>query len=394
MKNKILVASFESLTATSAGGIGHLGYKVAKELHQRERLKKFVVSAKGKFETPFSSSPVSFTSRYYLFLLHRLEKLFNIQIYKSRYLQEVLYDHFCSFHLDKTVTTLVTTTPYLFQTFQKARKLGITIYFIPGNPEDNYIAQLVHEENAKYNIQEDDAYTYLNRLNYYNKSLPLTNYIITYSALMEESYRKKGYGDKLISTRGYLKPDFSKHKTTSGQQSVFKVSFLAFTVLLKGLQYLLEAWKDLQHLNIELHVGGPIDKNVQNLIDEQYSDLKNVFYHGRVTDIPSFFENKSLYVLPSIIDGAPVTILEAMHCSVPVIVSDNCGTKDIVAEGKSGWVVPNRNAVAIKEKILEAYHDPQRTAEMGRNGKEILDNYNMQDFVTTLADIVCHNKSA
>lgn len=387
MEKKILVTSFESLTATSAGGIGHLGFHLAKELHRRGILQEFVVSAKGKFTTTFPSAPVSVTSRYYLFLLHRLEKLFRIKIFKSRHLQEVLYDWFCSFHLRSETGTLVTTTPYLYRTFKKARKRGIPIYFIPGNPEDNLIAQLVVEENEKYGISEDDAYTYAPRLSHYNKSLPLVDRIVTYSALMEESYRKRGYGEKLISVRGYLKPDFRKSTSAYKAPTRFKVAFLAFTVLLKGLQYVLEAWKELQHLDMELHVGGPIDDNVRRIIDERYATLKNVVYTGKVTDIPTFFSDKSIYVLPSIIDGAPVTILEAMHCGLPVIVSDNCGTKDIVEEGVSGWVIPNRNAKAIKEKIEHAYHDPQRTAQMGLYAKSVIDSYDMNDFVVCLADI-------
>ncbi len=388
MKNNILVTSFESLTKKSAGGIGHLGFKIARQLHELGALKAFIVSAKGKFTTDFPSLPVNTTSRYYLFLLHKLERIFRIRIHKSRHLQELLYDWFCAYHLDQSVHTLVTTTPYLHRTFTKARKIGIPVYFIPGNPEDNFIAQLVREENQKFDITEDDAYTYAPRLKHYNSALPLVDHIITYSALMEATYKERGYTDKLISIRGYLKPDFPLQNTIQADKSRFKVSFLAFTVLLKGLQYVLDAWMELQHTDMELHIGGPIDDNVQQLIDNRYRQLKNVFFTGRVTDIPSFFADKSVYILSSIIDGAPVTILEAMHCGVPVIVSDNCGTKDIVQEGKTGWVVPNRNATAIKEKILEAYADPSRTAEMGRQAKVVLDGYNMDEFVREIADIV------
>ncbi len=387
MKNKILVTSFESLTAKSAGGIGHLGYKLAETLHRRGLLKEFVCSAKGKWTTSFPSSPVSFSSRYYLFALHKLEKILGIKVHQSRYLQELAYDWFCSFHLDPGVGVLVSTTPYLHHTFKKAAKMGVRIYLIPGNPEDNYIADLVREENQRYGISEDDAYTHSRRLAYYNKSLPLVHHIITYSALMEETYRRRGYDKKLIGVRGYLKPDFA----TSAQRvqgERFKVAFLAFTVLLKGLQYLLEAWKELQHLDMELHIGGPIDENVQQLIRKEYSDLKHVVYTGRVTDIPAFFADKDVYVLSSIIDGAPVTILEAMHCGVPVIVSDNCGTKDIVEEGTTGWIVPFRNHESIRDRILEAYHHRAETAEMGKRAQEKIDGYDMQVFTEELADIV------
>ena len=101
-----------------------------------------------------------------------------------------------------------------------------------------------------------------------------------------------------------------------------------------------------------------------------------------------FFADKSLYVLSSIIDGAPVTILEAMHCGVPVIVSSNCGTKDIVEEGVTGWVVENKNAAMIAQRILEAYQNRAKTEEMGKKGKAVLDAYDMHNFVSQLAGIV------
>ena len=388
MKDKIIIASFQSLTAFSAGGIGQLGFMLAQELFRRKKLKTFIVSSKGKFDTPFPSTPVSFWARYYLFLLNKLEAFFKLPVYKSRYVQEYLYDFYCVAHLDRSVSTLVVTTPYLHHTFLKAKRLGIRICFIPGNPEDNYIAKLVKEENKQYHIKEDDAYTYKRRLDYYNDSLPLVDHVITYSSVMEDSYRNSSYHKKIISTRGYLKPVFLSNAAPHKSDGKFKVAFLAYTVLLKGLQYLLEAWKELQHYDMELHIGGTIDKNVRKIIDEQYAYLKNVFYHSYISDVPLFFSDKSVYVLPSIIDGAPVTVLEAMHSSVPVIASKACGTKDIIEEGKSGWIVPPKNVTAIKEKILEAYKDPARTKEMGQYAKTVIDRYNMDDFVCTLADII------
>ena len=76
---KVMVISFQSLTATSGQGMARLGYILSKELHRRGLLKTFVVHSKGKFETPFPSEPVSFFSRYYLFILNKLNNIFNFK---------------------------------------------------------------------------------------------------------------------------------------------------------------------------------------------------------------------------------------------------------------------------------------------------------------------------
>jgi glycosyltransferase involved in cell wall biosynthesis len=387
-KAQIIIASFQSLTVTSAGGIGQLGYMLADKLYKHRLLREFVVSSKGKFSTEFPSSPVAAISRYYLFLINKLSSALKLAPYVSRYIQEYLYDVYCARHLNTAVEYFIVTTPYLYRSFVKAKRLGIRIYFIPGNPEDNYIAKLVHEENERYGIRKNDAYTYQKRLDYYNRSLPLVDHIIAHSGIIEETYNKAGYGDKLIKVHGYLKPAFrAAEKSNTGSSGKFTVAFLGYAVLLKGLQYLLEAWKDLQELDMELHIGGIVDDNVLEIIERDYKSLKNVYYHGEVRDVPAFMADKSLFVQPSLIDGGPVTVLEAMNTGLPVIVTENCGAKDIVEEGKSGWIVPIRNAEMIREKITEAFNDREKAARMGEHGKRSIESYNMDEFVSKVGSL-------
>lgn len=395
MQKKILIATFQSITKDSAAGIGRLAYSVAENLHHKGLLEALVVSSKGKFTTAFPSRPVSFWSRYYLFAINKFGNYINLKPFVSRYIQEMLYDWFFAGHIHKDLSAILVTTPYLRYSFRKANRLGVPIYFTPGNPEDNFIRELVQDENTKYGITQNDAYTYRPRLSYYNKSIPLINHFLIYSRLMKESYDRAGLGDKIVFRQGYLKPVFGNHheKNATKDNKKFKVAFLAYTVLLKGLQYVLEAWQGLQkdYPDLELHIGGLIDKNVQAVIDRDFTGLKNVFYQGHITDIPSFFADKNLYVLSSIIDGAPVSILEAMHCGLPVICTENCGTKDIIEEGKTGWIVPIRDANAIREKIIFAYNNQAEVRQMGAIGKEVITNYEIGDFVEAVAQVLQYN---
>ncbi|MBS1781997.1 MAG: glycosyltransferase family 4 protein [Bacteroidetes bacterium] len=389
MKEKILIISFQSLTSNSGAGMAKVGYNLAQQFFTKDKLEAFIVSSKGKFNTPFPSKPVSKLSRYYLFLINKLERFLKPPSYLSRYAQELLFDIFCQNHIHCNLTKIVATTPYLFRTFSKAKKLGIPIYFIPGNPEDNWIERLVQSENLKFGINDIDAYTFRPRLNNYNKSISLVNHIITYTSILEESYKASSCAQKVIATRGILKPNqitITKERPPLG--SIMKIGFLAHIVLLKGLQTLLDAWEGCQNFNMELHIGGAMDKNMQHLIHERYAHLKHIIFHGKVTNVPQFFSEISLFVCPSLVDGAPVTVYEAMQNKVAVIVSDNCGAKDVVVEGETGWIVPTGNVDALKEKILEAYQDQHRVFEMGLHAQTTISNYNTQTFYTNLKNII------
>jgi glycosyltransferase involved in cell wall biosynthesis len=123
-------------------------------------------------------------------------------------------------------------------------------------------------------------------------------------------------------------------------------------------------------------------------VSKNYPHLSNVFFHGQITDKAVFFADKSLFVSPSIIDGWPLTVAEAMHYSVPVIVSEGCGIKDIIEEGKSGWIVPDRDATAIKEKILEAYKDQEKTEQMGQYARQVITTYDKEPFISEIVSLV------
>ena len=87
---KILVVSFQSLTANSGAGMARLGYYLSEQLDKRGVLQDFIVYSKGKFTTSFKSSPVSYWSRYILFLLNFLDKKLHFAPYKDVYKRQVL----------------------------------------------------------------------------------------------------------------------------------------------------------------------------------------------------------------------------------------------------------------------------------------------------------------
>ena len=70
-------------------------------------------------------------------------------------------------------------------------------------------------------------------------------------------------------------------------------------------------------------------------------------------------------MLPTLIEGMPLVVLEAMACGLPVIVTAN-GPADIVRDGIDGFIVPERDDEAIAERLDHLFRHPELRHEMGR----------------------------
>lgn len=391
---KILVVSFQSLTATSGLGMARLGYSLSAELHKRGLLKTFIVHSKGKFDTPFPSEPVSFFSRYYLFVLNKINRLLNLKPHVGRFIQEVLFDWFCAMKINPSIQVLFVTQPYLKRTLRKAKSLGIKTILLSGTPEDNYIYDIVNEENKKIGSKEIDAYTYDRRNRYFNQSMKYLDIAVGFFPNVYKTYAEsKTFKGKSLQLAGHITPDFPHFDLTDKKPSSgkFTVGFLSYTVVLKGLQYLLEAWQNIMaepgKEDMQLIIGGPVNPVMKSYISKHYAEVKNVTYTGQVNDIPAFMQGLDLFVVPSLIDGGPLTALEAAHYAVPVLITDNSGSCVLISRGEGGgYVIPIRDAEAIKEKILWAYNHKEQNAQFGLNAKQNLDNYSFDEYIVRLSD--------
>lgn len=76
-----------------------------------------------------------------------------------------------------------------------------------------------------------------------------------------------------------------------------------------------------------------------------------------------------LLVLPSLWEGHPITLIEAMHLGVPVVASKVSGTEEIVREGVTGRLVPPRDVAAYAQAIGDLLRDPQQARALGDNAR-------------------------
>lgn len=80
-------------------------------------------------------------------------------------------------------------------------------------------------------------------------------------------------------------------------------------------------------------------------------------------------------VVPSIYEGMPLVVLEAMECELPVVASAVSGLPDVVIPERTGWLVPAEDVGALSTALAEVFDDPESAQGRGEAGKRVLDEF-------------------
>ena len=94
-----------------------------------------------------------------------------------------------------------------------------------------------------------------------------------------------------------------------------------------------------------------------------------VWLPGSRTDIAELMAGFDVFALPSIAEGTPVTILEAMACGLPVVASNVGGIPEVVEAQATGLLVPPSDAAALADALARYVQDPQLAARHGAAGR-------------------------
>lgn len=151
---------------------------------------------------------------------------------------------------------------------------------------------------------------------------------------------------------------------------------VARLVWFKGLDTLLEAAVPLlaRHPRARIVIVG--EGPLRAALTAQAVRLgidRSVIFAGERGDIPALLAAADLFVLPSVSEGMPISILEAMAACRPVVATRVGGVPDLVLDGVSGLLVDARAPDALAAALLRLADDPALAARMGQAGAARLD---------------------
>lgn len=137
----------------------------------------------------------------------------------------------------------------------------------------------------------------------------------------------------------------------------------------KGHEYLIEAASMVPEAVFALAGDGPERRRLETYAKE--INLENrVIFLGHRQDVREILSGCDLFVLPSLNEGLPLVILEAMAAERPVIASDINGTDEIIIDGETGILVPPADPHAIAKAIRKILSNPTLARNLAASGKK------------------------
>ena len=132
----------------------------------------------------------------------------------------------------------------------------------------------------------------------------------------------------------------------------------------------------------------------QQVMDAGLQDL--IWLPGARTDIDCVMSGFTLFVLPSLAEGTPVALLEAMACGLPVVATRVGGIPEVVTDQVHGTLVPAADDAALADAILTYLANPERARQHGQAARARVEQaYSQKRMIQTYSHLyseLCHEK--
>lgn len=143
----------------------------------------------------------------------------------------------------------------------------------------------------------------------------------------------------------------------------------------KGIAYFIRAaelvLKEIKNVSFVVIGDGPLREGLERL--SAGLGLKgSVYFTGERQDVRSIMLHLDVFVLASLTEGLPLTILEAMEAGCPLVATKVGGIPEVIEHGKNGLLVKPKDIFALAEAIKIILSDSTKSKAMGNWGRELV----------------------
>jgi glycosyltransferase involved in cell wall biosynthesis len=253
-------------------------------------------------------------------------------------------------------------------TAKHARKWGATLICDCRQEHPLFQEDVLKDEARRCGVESSA----LSGLSYREKVLrefEIADHIIVPSMHAKRTFLSRGFRDDKVHVVHYGVKSNLFHPVQK-DDDVFRIIYVGQITFRKGIQYLLEAFKNLSLPGSELLLVGGVDPGFRPILARYDGSFTHIPHLAHV-DLLKHYGHSSLFAMPSLADSFGLVVLEAMACGLPVVISQNTGTADLIRQGVHGFIVPIRDVQAIQEAILAAYESPDLLATLSANAVKL-----------------------
>ena len=140
--------------------------------------------------------------------------------------------------------------------------------------------------------------------------------------------------------------------------------------------------------------GGLLASLKQQVADAGLTDL--VWLPGVRSDIAELMSTFSVFTLPSLAEGTPVALLEAMATGLPIVASNVGGIPEVITDGVQGSLVPVNDLQALADAYLRYFEQPTLAAQHGAAARQQVENkYSLNTMISSYQQLygqLCHDQ--
>jgi len=215
-----------------------------------------------------------------------------------------------------------------------------------------------------------------------------TDRFICVGEVMKERYLKAGIGKeeqyKVIYSGFDIKPYLETGKIREEirnrlgiRENEKVIGMVGRLFYLKGQDYLLRAFAEVvkEYPDVKLLlVGDGILKGELETYAREKDIISKVIFTGLVSpdEVPGYISVMDILAHTSLREGLPKAVAQGFAGGKPVVAFDVDGAKELVLNGKTGYLIPPGDTALLKEKLLFLLKNPEESYKMGEAGREIV----------------------
>jgi glycosyltransferase involved in cell wall biosynthesis len=275
------------------------------------------------------------------------------------------------------------------------RRNGVAVLNFP-IAHHRYIQRVLLEEARRVPMfAETMQYEYsTERCDQLDAEVALADVVLVGSTFLRNTFTQEGITASKIRVTPYGTNTslFRPRTEPKPSPATFRVIFVGQMTQRKGLSYLLEAFAGIPSPDMELVLVGKMVGSGRWL--STVGDRVTFVPHCHKERLAELYRSADVFVLPTLVEGMPLVLLEAMASGLPVIVTPN-GTTDIVRDGVEGFIVEPRDSPAIRDRILALRGDTDKRTTMGRRAATRAAQFTWDSYrdriAVQLADVLRHD---
>lgn len=227
-----------------------------------------------------------------------------------------------------------------------------------------------------------------------------TDLLIANSASVAEFYKSKGFPNEKIrvvpnGVNPPPMPTFSKDELCQQAEIPIGSRLIAYSGRLAPQKRLKDLLWAIQMLRLShpdtylLVIGeGPLKDELKEYARATEAATHTRFL-GHRDDAGSLLHLVDAFWLGSEFEGMSNSLMEAMACGKPVVVSDIPPNRELVEHGKSGWVANLGDSAGFTQYTIKMLEDPQLAQQIGEEGRQrMTDNFAVESLISKTFDIL------